>query len=106
MELEEATKRTFKNQQDKTYNNLVFTNNWLDGQYKNFFSRFDISQQQYQGMKVLQTHYPTPGKAIVVHKMLIVKPPDTSRIIERLRLKGFVDRQWKEADRRSVDIVL
>ena len=57
-------------------------------------------------MKVLKAYYPTPCKAIVLHKMSILKTPDTSRIIERLRLKGFVDRQWKEADRRSVDIVL
>ncbi len=106
MEIELAIKRTFKNQQEKAYNNILFTNNWLDGQYKTFFAQFGLTQQQYNVMKVLKNYYPEPCKANVLTTGLIEKTPDVSRIIERLRLKGFVDRQLKEGDRRSVDIVL
>jgi len=106
MELEVAIKRTFKNHQEKAYNNLIYTNNWLDNQYKTFFLQFGLTQQQYNIMKVLKSFYPTPCRSNVLNGKLIEKMPDVSRIIERLRLKGFVDRNWKEGDRRSVDIVL
>ncbi len=106
MELEAAIKRTFKNQQEKAYSNLVFTNNWLDHQYKNFFLQYGLTQQQYNVMKVLKNFYPTPCRSNVLNGKLIEKMPDISRIIERLRIKGYVDRKWKEGDRRSVDIVL
>ena len=106
MEIEVATKRTFKNPQEKAHNNLIYTNNWLEGQYKTFFQQFALTQQQYNVMKVLKTYYPTPCRANVLNGKLIEKMPDVSRIIERLRVKGLVDRKWKEGDRRSVDIVL
>jgi DNA-binding MarR family transcriptional regulator len=106
MELEAITKRTFKSEQDKAYNNLIFTNNWLEHQNKSFFSQYGLTQQQYNVMKVLKLYYPEPCKANALIGRLLEKTPDISRIIERLRVKGLVDRKWKEGDRRSVDIVL
>lgn len=106
MELEVITKRTFKSEQEKAYNNLIYTNNWLDHQNKNFFMQYGLTQQQYNVMKVLKAHYPEPCKANALNGKLLEKTPDISRIIERLRVKGLVDRRWKEGDRRSVDIVL
>lgn len=106
MELEATIKRTFKSQQEKAYNNIIYTNNWLENQFKTFFNQYGITQQQYNVMKVLKTYYPTPCRANILNGKLIEKTPDISRIIERLRIKGLVDRKWKEGDRRSVDIVL
>jgi MarR family transcriptional regulator, multiple gene regulator MgrA len=106
MEIETITKRTFRSEQEKAYNNLIFTNNWLQTQHKNFFEQFGLTQQQYNVMKVLKTFYPNPCKANALQGKLLEKTPDISRIIERLRVKMLVERKWKEGDRRSVDIVL
>ena len=106
MELEAITKRTFRSEQEKAFNNLIFTNNWLENQHKSFFAQFGLTQQQYNVMKVLKGYYPNPCKANALQGKLLEKTPDISRIIERLRLKTLVDRRWKEGDRRSVDIVL
>ena len=106
MELEAVIKRTFNNSQEKAYNNLKYTTNWFENQYKLFFLQFGLTQQQYNIMKVLKTFYPTPCRSNVLTEKLLEKMPDVSRIIERLRIKGYVDRKLKANDRRSVDIVL
>ncbi|NNC96138.1 MAG: MarR family transcriptional regulator [Chitinophagales bacterium] len=72
--------------------------------WNHMFREFDLSQQQYNVLRILRGQ---KGKAInlmdIQHRM-IHKSSNTTRLVEKLRLKGFVDRIQCENNRRKVEI--
>lgn len=107
MRLEDEIKqKEFKSVHNKAILNVMYTFNWIDYRGKIFFKRFDLTSQQYNVLRILRGQHPKPATINLVKERMLDKMSDASRIVERLRLKGLIERRTCMGDRRAVDIAI
>lgn len=94
----------FTSENQKLIINLVFTNNWLTEKIKDFLSAEDITLQQFNILRILRGSHPQPLSTLTIRERMLDKMSDTSRIVDRLLLKGLVSKKTCPSDKRLVDI--
>jgi len=107
MEIEKEINQVkpFKNEFHKATVNLVFTHNWLQTQFKKFLKPFDCTLQQYNVLRILKGAQ-KPISTRCIRERMIEKMADTSRLVERLSTKGWVNREACCNDKRLVDVTI
>ena len=107
MKLEQEIKQPkFRNEYHKLAVNVLYTNGWLVNLYSNLFSKHDITSNQYNILRILRGQYPNPTTVNLLKERMLDKMSDASRLVERLRTKGFVKRDLCSKDRRCVDVII
>ena len=94
----------FTSENQKLIINLVFTNNWLTEKIRDFLSAEDITLQQFNILRILRGSHPKPLSTLVIRERMLDKMSDTSRIVDRILLKGLVDKKTCPSDKLLVDI--
>jgi DNA-binding MarR family transcriptional regulator len=95
----------FRNEWQKAMINLTFTHNWLSEKFKTFLDRFDLTAQQFNILRILRGAG-GPLSTLQIRERMLDKMSDTSRIVDRLILKGFVKKSTCSHDKRLVDVVI
>ncbi|HET9056271.1 MAG TPA: MarR family transcriptional regulator [Chitinophagaceae bacterium] len=98
--------RNFRNENHKAIVNLIFTTNWLSEKIKNFLDKEDITLQQYNILRILRGSFPQPLSTLQIRERMLDKMSDTSRIVDRLVIKGFAKKTTCKADKRLVDVLI
>lgn len=70
------------------------------------FKNEDITPQQYNVLRILRGQYPNPCNLKLVKERMLDRMSDASRIIDKLKTKGFVERHECPNDRRNVDLFI
>lgn len=105
MGLENEIKQAqFSSENQKLIINLVFTNNWLMEKIKDLLASEDITMQQFNILRILRGSHPQPLSTLTIRERMLDKMSDTSRIVDRLVLKGLVSKKTCPTDKRLVDI--
>jgi DNA-binding MarR family transcriptional regulator len=95
----------FRNEYQKMGINLMFTANWLNERISQILSNEEITQQQYNILRILRGA-DKPLSTLQIRSRMLDKMSDTSRIVDRLVAKELVEKNTCAADKRLVDIVL
>lgn len=104
MGIEQDIQQTkFRNDYQKGLVNLIFTHGYLSEKLKSIFNRTGITSQQYNILRILRGAG-KPLSTLELRKRMLVKMSDTSRLVDRLILKGFVKKTTCPKDKRLVDI--
>jgi DNA-binding MarR family transcriptional regulator len=103
---EEIQQSKFRNEFQKLAINILFTANWLDNKHREFLKEYDITVQQFNVLRILRGQHPKPVSVSDIRQRMIDKMSDVSRIVERLRLQGLLNRAECEQDRRLVDVTI
>src|SRR5688500_7319778 len=98
--------KEFRNEYQKAILNILYTQNYLVGRMTEVFRQFDITRQQYNVLRILRGQYPEPATVNLIKERMLEKMSDTSRIVERLRIKGLLERADGKTDKRSVEITI
>lgn len=107
MELEKEIFSTkFTSQHQKASVNIIFTYNWLNGLIKSELEKSNITNQQFNILRILRGQYPTPATINILKERMLDKMSDASRIVDRLVQKELVTRTVNKKDRRAVDILI
>ncbi len=101
---EEIQSTNFRNEYHKAALNVIVTANWIHYHGLTIFKKYDLSAQQYNVLRILRGQYPNPCTLLCIKARMLDKVSDTSRIVERLKQAGFVERVLCESDRRAVDV--
>src|SRR5688500_16480790 len=105
MKLEEEIQQSrFRNEYHKVAINITFTHFWLMDQMRQMLKPYGISMQQFNILRILRGQHPKPATINLLKERMLDKSSDASRLVERLKKKGLVERVTCEKDRRSVDI--
>jgi DNA-binding MarR family transcriptional regulator len=96
----------FRNAYQKASINLIYTLGWLRERTKNIFESEDITSQQFNILRILRGSFPQPLSTLQIRERMLEKMSDTSRIVDRLIVKGFVKKVTCKTDRRLVDVVI
>ena len=95
----------FRNEHQKGIINLIYTYNWMSEKMKEFFDRFDITSQQFNILRILRGAG-KPISTLQIRQRMLDKMSDTSRIVDRLIIKGLVKKITCKSDKRLVDITI
>jgi len=95
----------FRNEFQKMGINIIYTANWLNEKMGQILSTEDITQQQYNILRILRGS-DTPLSTLKIRERMLDKMSDTSRIVDRLIVKGLVEKTACVKDKRLVDITL
>lgn len=107
MKLEEAIQqKTFKSQQQKLAINLLYTSNWLQYKYNQFFKDVDLTTQQFNVLRILRGQHPNYCSLKTIKERMLDRMSDASRIVDKLVTKGLVNRHECPNDRRSVNLMI
>ncbi|SFF05048.1 MarR family winged helix-turn-helix transcriptional regulator [Thermoflexibacter ruber] len=106
MKIEEAIQGRFRNDKHKLGVNLIYTANWYMDKLDSIFKSEEITHQQFNILRILRGAYPKPVTIKYIRERMLDKMSDVSRIVEKLREKGYLCRQECPNDRRNVDITI
>ena len=101
---EEIKQKSFRSEFQKLAVNLMFTHGWLMASNKLLLQEYEITITQYNILRILRGQYPKPISINLLKERMLDKMSDTSRLVERLRTKGLVDRKVCRKDRRKSDV--
>lgn len=96
----------FRNAHQKASINLIYTLAWLKDKTKTIFEAEDITSQQFNILRILRGSFPQPLSTLQIRERMLEKMSDTSRIVDRLILKGLVKKVICKNDRRLVDVII
>ena len=96
----------FRNSFQKAAINLLYTSGWLRDRMKVLFDKEDITAQQFNILRILRGSFPTPLSTLQIRDRMLEKMSDTSRLVDRLVVKGLVKKITAATDRRLVDILI
>jgi DNA-binding MarR family transcriptional regulator len=96
----------FKSEKHKAMINLMFTYGWALERIKNFLEKEDITHQQYNILRILRGSVPEPLSTLQIRERMIDRMSDTSRIVDRLIVKGLVKKCTCTKDKRLVDVTI
>lgn len=108
MSLEQDIKQEkgFKSERHKAMVNIMFTDGWLRGMLNDILRPYDLTNQQYNVLRILRGSSPKPLSTSDIRSRMLDKMSDASRIVDRLFKKGLLDRTVCPADKRLVDVFI
>ena len=95
----------FRNEFQKMSINIIYTANWLNEKMGQILATEDITQQQYNILRILRGSE-CPLSTLKIRERMLDKMSDTSRIVDRLIAKGLVEKNACLKDKRLVDITI
>jgi DNA-binding MarR family transcriptional regulator len=98
--------KKFRNVNHHAQINLIYTSNWLQNQISKIFKKYALSSQQYNVLRILNGSHPNALNLNQIKSRMLDKMSDTSRVVERLRLSGYLTRVLSKEDRRESIITI
>ena len=84
----EIHQKVFHSEYQKSTINLIYTFNWVNEKVNKLFEPFDITQQQFNILRILRGAG-QPLSTLQIRQRMLDKMSDTSRIVDRLVKKGL-----------------
>src|SRR5689334_10086488 len=97
---------TFQSARQKAMLNVLYTYGWIIERVKNFLADEDITHQQFNILRILRGSLPKPLSTLQIRERMLDRMSDTSRIVDRLVIKGLVKKTTSSKDKRLVDVVI
>ncbi len=105
MKIEEEIKQTrFKNEYQKLVINILFTSKWIENHNHEVLKPYNISSQQFNILRILRGQHPNCASMTLLQDRMLDKMSNASRLVEKLRLKEYVERKENIEDRRQVKV--
>jgi len=107
LKLEEAIKqKRFESPQIEAMLNIMYTANWLMGEFRDVYKPFGITPQQYNVLRILRGKHPESINPSEIKEVMIDKNPDITRLCDRLLAMGLIGRSIDSDNRRKMNIVI
>jgi DNA-binding MarR family transcriptional regulator len=86
--------------------NLLYTSSWFIGELHKVLKPHGITWQQFNIMRILRGQGSEAASLKLITSRMLDRMSNTSRLIDKLVQKGYVQRQVAECDRRQLAITL
>lgn len=93
----------FRNEKQKAIINIIYTSYWINEKVKTILDKEDITQQQFNILRILRGAG-KPLSTLQIRQRMLDKMSDTSRIVDRLVAKKLVKKIVCASDKRMVDV--
>jgi DNA-binding MarR family transcriptional regulator len=96
--------RRFDSAQQEAFLNLWRTYDRLRAVEDELFRHYDLTAQQYNVLRLLRSEHPQPMATLLLASRLVSRAPDITRMLDKLELRGLVERQRPTENRRTVRV--
>ncbi|SHH00487.1 MarR family winged helix-turn-helix transcriptional regulator [Flagellimonas flava] len=90
----------------RTMIHFALVNNKIREQFSTALKPFDISEQQFNVLRILRGQKGNPANLSTINERMVTKMSNTTRLVDKLILKGLVDRRVCPDNRRKVEIII
>jgi len=105
--ISEAIKqKSFESNRHMAHLNILYTASYIQGIANKTLKPFGISPQQYNLLRILKGQHPNPASVKLLTERMLDKMSNASRLVDKLKAKGLVDRVECQEDRRQVNVGL
>jgi DNA-binding MarR family transcriptional regulator len=94
----------FDSLEQEAYLNLWHTYDRLRAIEDELFGKYELSAQQYNGLRLLKAVHPGALPTNELGQRLISRAPDMTRLLDRLERRGLVERCRRDDNRRVVEV--
>lgn len=94
----------FSSPYQKVLLNLMFTGTWWENRVSEILKEHGLTEQQYNVLRILKGQKGSPLNLYMIQGRMLHRMSNATRIVEKLRLKGLVDRSICQENRRQVEI--
>lgn len=101
---DEIHQRKFSSEMHKLAVNILYTHGWLVSLLSEALKPHDLTLAQFNILRILRGQYPNPATISLLKERMLDKMSDASRLVERLRVKGLVERAVSDHDRRKANV--
>lgn len=84
----------------------MYTNGWLNNQYAKILKPYNISEPQYNVLKILNQIYPQSASINFIMERMLDKMSNVSRLVDKLIAKQLVIKVKSTQDLRSVNVAI
>ncbi|MEO1054925.1 MAG: MarR family transcriptional regulator, partial [Bacteroidota bacterium] len=102
----QSKKSGYLNEHHRLRVSLLRTSYWIRGHFKKFFDQFDLTQQQFNVLSVLSSEHPEALTTKEITRWMLDPYADTSRVVDRLKKKGLVQKTVNKTDKRLVKVTI
>lgn len=67
---------------------------------------YEVSLQQFNVLRILRGQHGEPANLSTLNERMVTKMSNTSRLVDKLLLKGYVQRRTCSANRRKIEITI
>lgn len=107
MMMEEALQTDrFRNEQHKLLLHVLYTRSVIMIQLKRLLRPFGITPEQYNILRILNGQQGQPLALQDLSNRMLDPGSNTSRLVEKLRVKGLLQRNTCAQDRRRIDVLI
>lgn len=99
-----AERAKFDSLEQEAYLSLWRTYDRLRAIEDECFSRFELTAQQYNVLRLLKRAHPESVPTLLLASRLISRAPDITRMLDKLEQRGLTTRARSKTDRRAVMI--
>ncbi len=103
---DEIQHKQFQSEHHKLLVNLIYSGNWVKSLHAEVLKPYGLTMQQYNVLRILRGQYPKPASVNLLIERMLDKMSNASRLVEKLRLKGLVERRENDSDRRQADVII
>lgn len=96
--------RRFDSPQQEAFLNLWRTYDRLRQLEDELFSRYELTAQQYNALRLLRAVRPGKTPTLNIAARLVSRAPDITRLLDKLAKRGLVDRERPAENRRVVNV--
>jgi len=96
----------YKNEFQKAHLNILHTASWFSLQSTKLLKLYHISPEQFNILRILYSLHPEPATVKALTAQMVDEMSNASRLVEKLKQKGLVEREACDEDRRRVNVYL
>jgi DNA-binding MarR family transcriptional regulator len=104
MKIEEIIKSPNMTLSKQVLMNLIYTANLVGERVQEVMKGYDLSQEQFNVLRILRGQKGKPANMCVIQERMIAKTSNTTRLVDKLLLKGLVNRSVCEDNRRKMEV--
>lgn len=86
--------------------NILFTASWLDCAMTRQLRPYGLTSPQYNILRILNGSYPNGLSVLDIKSRMLDRSSNVSRLVEKLRIHGLVERVPHSDDRRMVIVTI
>lgn len=106
MKIEDIIKSPTMSTSKKVMMNIMYTQNVLGENFNETVKDYDLSPEQYNVLRILRGQKGKPANMCVIQERMIARTSNTTRLVDKLLLKGLVTREVCEENRRKMEILI
>jgi MarR family 2-MHQ and catechol resistance regulon transcriptional repressor len=96
----------FASSKQKALINILYTYGWALEKLKNILGNHGVTHQQFNILRILRGSHPKPLSTLQIRERMLDKMSDSSRLVDRLILKGLAQKTTSSSDHRLVDVLI